>query len=124
MVTARVYLHGAIGRDLRLRLSRFIQIGPLRVLFRRKRRGYPAAVGRRQPESRKQARELPCLGSRDSSGPKLRHCTDNVPSESPSQHAAILEVARFVNPLSSRKSLLAFVLPFRVAHFPWPTPLT
>ena len=43
----------------------------------RKRRDHAAAVGGRKPKSREQARKVPGLGSRDQTGPKLRHGTDN-----------------------------------------------
>ena len=49
----------------------------IRPRARRKYRDYPAAVGGRKAKSRKQAGELPCLGSRDSTGPESRHCADN-----------------------------------------------
>jgi hypothetical protein len=58
-------------------LMRFIQIGPVVVRIGRKRCDYPAAVGGRKPESRKQAGELPCLSPRDSACPKLRHRRDD-----------------------------------------------
>src|SRR6202035_3287623 len=54
-----------------------VQIGPFVVRLGHKRSDYPAAVGRRQPKSRKQAGELPCLSSRDSACPKLRHRRDD-----------------------------------------------
>jgi hypothetical protein len=60
-----------------LQLLRFIQIDPFVVRLGRKRRDYSAAVGWRKPEPRKQAGELRRLGSRDSTGPELRHSTDD-----------------------------------------------
>src|ERR1700693_124569 len=58
-------------------LLRFVQIGPLVIQLGRKRRDDPAAVGGCEPESREQTRQVPRLGSRDSTGSELRHRTDN-----------------------------------------------
>src|ERR1700722_13498235 len=58
-------------------LLRFVQIGPLVIRLGSQGRDYPTAVGGGEAESREQARQVPGLGSRDSTGPELRHRTDN-----------------------------------------------
>jgi hypothetical protein len=58
-------------------LLRFIQVRPFVARTGRKRRDYPAAIGGREAESREQAGELRRLGSRDSTGSKLRHNRDD-----------------------------------------------